>query len=1116
MAILGPDGHPWRNGSGPRDRDDSNGTLVRDGEIDPRLGFAAVPQVITFPALLGNSFRAYLHGRHDEALRRSREDALAMRRDCRIMALMQERKYAVSKLKWHIEGHDEKNAREVELKDQITEAIRQVPYFRRRVVRPLLESIWYGRYGVQMVPRWGVAKGKRTLLIKRTIPLNGDKIGYTWDDVPYVLVNSSKAAHLPGARLINATLGRALLLEGPWRERFLIHQHDADDADYFEPEMADAIHGVGVRSRIFWMWWVRDEWLEWVATYLERVGLGFTVWEYDASNPQAKAETERAAKAGGRRTHVLVPVWGDGRGLKKGGVERIDPPVSGVESLRSLIDYADDAIERYIVGQSMSGGNDEGDGLGGTGRADFARDTKGALTEDDAVNLAETLTGSDEAPGLVRWIQTQSRPDMRDVPLRFVFDVEQPESKEALDSGKALFDMGVPLRTDELRAKGGFSKPTTDDEVTKKPDEQAGAGGPDPAQEAQAQQQELAHSQAKHEQDQRHAEEEHRLGMERDKRQAAFDAEQAQRDAAFQAAQAQQKHALAMQEGQRKAALAAQTAQVRAAQQQQAWQQRQAQQGQMRQAAAYLRGAGQGDLADAIHYAAEGWDESSHPRDPEGKFAHKGEGSPVKGQRGVWKRLADAGHALGRSARRLKASVMRSLEPRQRKKVKQVLAVAHAVEHKALAVFHGARHLAREVAKERGADDEAADRLAAGLGAADLTLGWTTNFAVVTAATGNPLAGKVSAWVPVASMAYLAYSGVVSTRGLLVRNPFRTIRAARDLVRRVRERMAGGEGGKAKPSVLGAVADVLGVPPEERDRTNREMYPLLNRRRGVPWRYEAPGAWDESKHPRATDGRFGTKAGEHGGGGENAPAGATGGAPTSASAAVPPATPGAPAGQQQPRHQGFASILDSQTVRDLLDGKRKDSLLYHTLGKEEDTFLSDLCREVGYGEKPALVDAAEMAACRQQGCWMAYRGVTDPQFAEQFKQGDLWQGSGISGNGTYTVYEGLRSMLGRNPAGEARAYAGAGGAVFHMALPPDARVTTTAELAKVRKAEQVEINRRVSAGEITYEQADTLSRIIADEGRLAVLKGYHGIKVKASGYLVVLDRSSLKVQRENV
>ena len=128
---------------------------------------------------------------------------------------------------------------------------------------------------------------------------------------------------------------------------------------------------------------------------------------------------------------------------------------------------------------------------------------------------------------------------------------------------------------------------------------------------------------------------------------------------------------------------------------------------------------------------------------------------------------------------RLGGSQFAAMSPKSQGKAARLFALAKAVEHRVMIGFSKGKEMAAQVAAERGAPDLEADRVGKVVGVVDQILTWTTTFPVVTAATGNPMAGKVASFLPVASLAYLTYS--------TARNPLATLRAAKKVF-----------GGKAK------------------------------------------------------------------------------------------------------------------------------------------------------------------------------------------------------------------------------------------------------------------------------------------------------------------------------
>lgn len=475
-SILDPStGRPFStngsvSGSRMRDYDPTATAFHKNGFADEGYGNFPLPHIATFNAIYSSGSNTYWQDRWDEAIRAARENALVMRRDAFLMSLLQERKLAVASIPWELEIPDEKDARQRVVRDTIKRAIEGIADL-RRIMFALLEAVWYGRYAVEVEWEWIKIHGKKVLTVADWFPINGDKLGWNFDGVPYVLTNATIVQPRDDVTLVNTTAGgRGLLLKGTWRDRFFIHRHEMDDSDYFEGESAGGVWGVGVRSRIFWMDWVRREYMEWITTFLERVGLGVTLWYYDGGNPQALNAVAAAAKNQSRRANLFVPIFSDGKGSPRGLVERIETPVNGVDALRMLKEDIEQKIERYIVGQEASSKGEGSSGLGNQASALFQRDTKEKIAAWDATNLAETLTGNARNPGLVYLIQRWSFPEtMPDQPggfrVKFKFGIEKQDPQKRLDSAEKVLRMGLSLKADEVRAAGGFTKPDVGDET---------------------------------------------------------------------------------------------------------------------------------------------------------------------------------------------------------------------------------------------------------------------------------------------------------------------------------------------------------------------------------------------------------------------------------------------------------------------------------------------------------------------------------------------------------------------------------------------------------------------------------------------------------------------------
>lgn len=452
-----------------------------------------LPHYRTFAAVWNAISRTYRYT-WDEAVKESTEDSAAMWRDCYIHALLQERTLPIANAAWSLEPENPKDTLQQAVSHALTEIIKVTPGLDTLRLYLAYGRAWYGRYGSQLV--WGSQRvhGAERLCIRKHLPVNGDKIQFDYDDhSPAIFVNPTWASAYRTARpdessrvLTNGVGSNSATVYGDrapmlrlrdplWRQRFVIAEHIPDDADYFDGEMAGGVHGVGLRSRIYWCWFMRAEMLGWMASFMQKVGtLGILLFFYDESNPEAKIQAETAANSISQKTGFAVPV-NQGSNPNLVGIKQMPANTAGIDALRAIIaDYWEKQIERLIVGQSMSSGSDSENGLGGTGKAAFARDTKFQILKSDARRQDETLTED-----VVKVAQQWNFPEA-DFPIHFKTSLPDPEAKDRLDAGKVIFDMGVEVKVDELRECAGFSAPEPDDETVGGQDAMLAAQGGDP------------------------------------------------------------------------------------------------------------------------------------------------------------------------------------------------------------------------------------------------------------------------------------------------------------------------------------------------------------------------------------------------------------------------------------------------------------------------------------------------------------------------------------------------------------------------------------------------------------------------------------------------------------
>jgi hypothetical protein len=473
--------------------------------MPPNFGAEVLPHVYTFQGIYSNIARTYLIS--DEAMRASMENARYMRNDCRVMECLETRQRSAALLDWHLEVDDEKDATQKRLKDDLTKILQATRPGLLRFKKTLLEALWYGKYGVASRFRWKRIAGAtpandagQVVAIDSWRPVNGDKIVYRHDDPR--LFHAGELGY-PGQVGIRVGLafahagtipsrfrpeeisqekvqvtdwGWAYFLNPDERNLIAVHKHEIEDAEFEMPELAGRIHGVGIRSRIYWMWSLAQEMLGSMVDYIDRSAFGFEIWYYNAANPESYQKTKKAAqeRLGQGKNIILCPVEPDSP-LLNHLVQRIEPGMAGVESLRGILqEFFGWAIKRYILGQ-VATTEPISAGIGGT-LPSVHLDTYLQIVRYDCVNLSETI--SDE---VVRPLQLFNYPGLAQIPVRFVIETESPDVESRLNAMYKAWAMGARIPAKEVYQTCSIRPPEEDDEVlqNRQPEERQRPWGSD-------------------------------------------------------------------------------------------------------------------------------------------------------------------------------------------------------------------------------------------------------------------------------------------------------------------------------------------------------------------------------------------------------------------------------------------------------------------------------------------------------------------------------------------------------------------------------------------------------------------------------------------------------------
>jgi len=396
----------------------------------------------------------------DEAFLQNPENASRMIQDMAIYSALQERQLATAALPWSIVPQDEEDASQLEAAECIENIIRSfmpnLPDFNRN----LLDAIFFGRMGATIQYRWDYTDGRRRMVPDGWTPVHGDTIVFRDDGSIGYRVGVPDRAQADKMKV--GVIGQFIpvseeglksgeeYLQGPQRKAWVVHHYQKTAGEYRLFTSAAAKFGLGLRSRIYPIWVMKQSTLQFYMNAAEKFGSGWVIGYFDAGNPSSAAAVKAALQQQVGSCVQMFPRYAPEADAVE-GMELVDPPSGGYDGLHKIIDYFDNQIRQTICGQALTSDNSEGGGGLGSNLAEIQQNTFGRLIKYDSAALGETLT--DQFVSVLQEFNGYGNLP----PLRFEFSYDIGTTKEKIENATALFAMGARFDMTELVQECGFT-----------------------------------------------------------------------------------------------------------------------------------------------------------------------------------------------------------------------------------------------------------------------------------------------------------------------------------------------------------------------------------------------------------------------------------------------------------------------------------------------------------------------------------------------------------------------------------------------------------------------------------------------------------------------------------
>jgi len=410
-----------------------------------------VPHRSQFAGQWNSSARAYGY-QHDEAVAHSRENAERMRLDPVINACIQLRVYPTALLTEHQNPDDDEDQFQVDCAMKAQKLLTGLPGFHYAKRWLLDDGLFKGRSGAWV--RWQkVSKRGRTWHVPTGFqPIDGDKLVFKWaTNQVGILVHSGFSC--PMERLGTSERGRTYWLTPEEREQIIIHEHEPEDAPYYSPQRAGAIHGVGIRGKLYWLWALKTRVWAMGMDFLQWFARGLTVYYFKSGNVEHYNAIKEWVESQDGSNSLFMP-WlpgSDMAGYKP--VERFEASTASPQFIQALItQYFDDLFKLNILGQTLTSGT-ASTGLG-SGVAQAHQSTFENFVKYDATGFGETLTRDLLGPFY--------RSNFPGVPCaRWVLEVDDPNVQQLIENAQALYQMGAAIPEEPLLTAAGLPQPKT-------------------------------------------------------------------------------------------------------------------------------------------------------------------------------------------------------------------------------------------------------------------------------------------------------------------------------------------------------------------------------------------------------------------------------------------------------------------------------------------------------------------------------------------------------------------------------------------------------------------------------------------------------------------------------